>query len=253
MTRNILLIAGLCALIFCGYTQHASAQDAREIIQRSLDLVQGTSSTATLKMQIIRPAWTREIGIKSWSLGTEYSLILITDPARDRGTAFLKRGRELWNWQPRIERSIKLPPSMMLQSWMGSDFTNDDLVRQSSIVDDYTHRILRSESIEGRDCYVIELIPKPDAPVVWGKVIVWISKNGYFTLRNEFYDEEGYLVNTMTGSDVRRMDDRELPARMEIIPADEPGHRTVIEYIEMKFDAPLLESFFTVQNMRQVK
>lgn len=229
-----------------------SAQNPTEIVQKSLDKVQGNSSKAEMTMQIIRPSWTREISLKAWSLGTEYSMIMITSPARDAGTVFLKRGNELWNWQPRIERSIKMPPSMLLQSWMGSDFTNDDLVRQSSIVEDYNHVLLNEETIEGRSCYVIELTPKPDAPVVWGKVIAWISKNDYLTLKNEFYDEEGFLVNTMVGSNIKRMDDRELPTRLEVIPADEPGSKTVIEYISMEFDIDIDPSFFSVQNMRSI-
>jgi outer membrane lipoprotein-sorting protein len=229
------------------------AQDARTIVQKSLDQVQGLSSYAELKISIIRPSWTRELGIKSWSLGTEYSLLLITAPARDEGTAFLKREDELWNWQPRIERSIKMPPSMLLQSWMGSDFTNDDLVRQSSIVDDYDHKLLREEVISDRKCYVIELTPKPDAPVVWGKVLSWISKEGYLTLKNEFYDEDGFLVNTMIGSDIKRMDDRELPSVMEVFPADEPGNKTRIEYGAMDFEIDIAPSFFSVQNMRKVQ
>lgn len=232
---------------------HAQAQDALEIVQKSLDLVQGKSSTATMEMQIVRKSWTRELTIKSWSLGTEYALILITEPSRDKGTVFLKRGHELWNWQPRIERSIKMPPSMMLQSWMGSDFTNDDLVRQASIVEDYLHKLLREESIQERPCYVIELTPKPDAPVVWGKVIAWITKVGDMTIKNEFYDEDGILVNTMLGSDIRRMDDREIPTTMEIFPADEEGNKTVITYQALDFDVNINEGFFSIQNMKQVE
>ena len=231
----------------------AQGQDATEIVRKSLETVQGKSSQAVMTMTIIRPSWQRELRFKSWSLGTEYSMVLVTDPARDQGTVFLKRQNELWNWQPRIERSIKMPPSMMLQSWMGSDFTNDDLVRQSSVVEDYTHRLLREEAVSGLPCYVVELTPKPNAPVVWGKVIAWISKSGYMTMKNEFYDEDGDLVNTMIGSEVRQMDDRELPTRLEVIPADQPDQKTVIEYGSIKFNIDLQSSFFSVQNMRTVQ
>lgn len=229
------------------------AQSAAEILQKSLDLVQGKSSTATLKMQIVRESWTREISLKSWSLGTEYSLIRITAPARDEGTSFLKRGHELWNWQPRIERTIKMPPSMLLQSWMGSDFTNDDLVRESSIVEDYTHKLLRQETLQGMPCYVIELTPKSGAPVVWGNVITWITTDGYMTLKTEFYDEDDILVNTMTGSNIRRIDGRQLPTLLEVVPADEPGNKTIVTYEVLDFDIALDESFFSVQNMKLVK
>lgn len=229
------------------------AQSAAEILQKSLDLVQGTSSTATLKMQIVRESWTREISLKSWSLGTEHSLIRITAPARDEGTTFLKRGHELWNWQPRIERTIKMPPSMLLQSWMGSDFTNDDLVRESSVVEDYTHKLLRQETLEGKTCHVIELTPKAGAPVVWGKVITWITTTGYMTLKTEFYDEDDILVNTMTGSNIRRIDGRDLPTLLEVVPAEEPGNKTIITYESLDFDIAVDETFFSVQNMKLVK
>lgn len=246
--RNLLLLPTLLLPAL-----HLSGQDARQILQNSINLAQGNSSSATLTMQIIRPNWTREMTLKSWSLGTRYSMILITDPPRDKGTVFLKRDNELWNWQPRIERSIKMPPSMMLQSWMGSDFTNDDLVRQSSIVEDYTHRLLGEEAIDGRPCHIIELIPRPGAAVVWGKVITWITKTAYLTLKTEFYDEDNLLVNTMAGRAIRMMGNRELPTILEVIPADTKGNKTVITYQDLKFDIPINESFFSVQNMRQVK
>jgi len=183
---RITLFFVLSMLLSAGETL---CQDATEIIQKSLDLVTGTSNKAEMKMTIIRPTWQREIEIKSWSYGTDYSLVLITAPARDAGAVFLKRENELWNWQPNIERTIKMPPSMMLQSWMGSDFTNDDLVKQSSIVDDYNHKLLGEETVEGYPCYKIELDPKPDAPVVWGKIIAWIDKEHYMTLKNEFQND----------------------------------------------------------------
>ncbi|MDX1479995.1 MAG: outer membrane lipoprotein-sorting protein [Saprospiraceae bacterium] len=249
MTRNLVWLWLSLITLGSAYSQ----QSAQQILQRSLDLVNGNSNTATLKMSIIRPSWQRDIEIKTWSLGTEYSLILITSPARDRGTAFLKRDNELWNWQPRIERTIKLPPSMMLQSWMGSDFTNDDLVKQSSIVDDYEHRILGEESIDGRLCYKIELVPLPDAPVVWGKILTWIEKDAYLTLKNEFYDEDGYIVNTMYGKQVKEMDGRLIPTVLEVVPAGEDAQETVIEYLDIDFDVDIPESFFSVQNMKRVK
>ncbi|MCB0667099.1 MAG: outer membrane lipoprotein-sorting protein [Saprospiraceae bacterium] len=229
-------------------------QSALEIVKKADEKARGiNSSKGEMKMTIVRPNWSREITIKSWSKGSDYSLMLITAPARDKGTAFLKRDQEIWNWQPTIDRAIKLPPSMMMQSWMGSDFTNDDLVRESSIVVDYTHKLLGEEEIDGRMCYKIELTPKPEAPVVWGKVISWISKEELLQLKTEFYDEEGYLVNTMVGKDVRMIGGRLLPTRLEMIPADEEGKKTVVEQLELTFDAPIDESFFSIQNMKRVR
>ena len=156
------------------------AQDAKEIVAKANELIRANSSYAEISMSIIKPTWSRDMKMKVWSLEPEYALILITEPAKEKGMVTLKRKKEVWNWVPNVNRVIKIPPSMMMQSWMGSDFTNDDLVRQSSIVEDYTHAIIGEEEVDGYECYKIELIPKPEAGVVWGKIITWISKKGYF-------------------------------------------------------------------------
>jgi outer membrane lipoprotein-sorting protein len=228
-------------------------QDIKEIIRKSDEKFRGTSSQGEMTMIIERPTWSREVTMKNWSLGNEYSLIYITAPAKEKGQVFLKRKKEMWNWVPNIERMIKIPPSMMMQSWMGSDFTNDDLVRESSIVHDYTHKLLGEEIIDGYNCYKAELIPLDDAPVVWGKVIIWISKEEFYWLKSEYYDEDGLLVNTENLSEVKQMDDRKIPTRMEMIPADEPGNKTIIIFKNMKFSVKIDESFFSQQNMKKVR
>jgi outer membrane lipoprotein-sorting protein len=204
-------------------------------------------------MEIVRPTWTREIGIKGWSLGKEYSLMLITSPARDKGSATLKREKEIWNWQPSIDRVIKLPPSMMMQSWMGSDFTNDDLVRESSVVRDYTHKVVGDTVILDREAWKIELIPKEDAPVVWGRIEAYISKVDYLHLRFHYYDEDGFLINIMQLSDIREIGGRVIPTRMEMIPADNPDQMTVITYNSLEFDVDIKPSFFSIQNMKRIR
>lgn len=231
----------------------ANAQDAAEIIRRAEDKLRGASSYSEMKMTVVRPDWSREVTLKSWSVGTEKSLILITGPARDKGVAFLKRDQEIWNWQPTIDRSIKMPPSMMMQSWMGSDFTNDDLVRESSILKDYNHRILGEEMIGDRKCWKIELQPKPEAAVVWGKIQMWIDKTDYLQLKTTFYDEDDYLVNTMQGKAIKQLGGKLLPSIMEVIPAEEEGHKTILEYITLDFDISLKDDFFSVQNMKRVR
>jgi outer membrane lipoprotein-sorting protein len=230
-----------------------SAQTARDIIQKVDEKARGTSSFAELNMEIIRPGWKREIAMKSWSMGTEYAIILVTAPARDKGIVFLKRDRELWNWQPSIDRVIKLPPSMMMQSWMGSDFTNDDLVKESSIIEDYNHTYLEEQQIEGKICYQIQLIPKEDAPVVWGKIITWIDKKDLVQLKAEFYDEDDELINTMIGKDVKLIGGRLLASVLEMIPAEDPDKKTLITYSELKFDIDIKESFFSLQNMKRIR
>ena len=227
--------------------------EAIDIIKKADQLQRGEYSQGELRMSIIRPDWQREVGIKSWSVGDDLSLILITAPARDKGTAFLKREKEMWNWQPTIDRVIKMPPSMMSQSWMGSDFTNDDLVRQSSIVKDYSHEITGRAVLEGRECWEITLVPHEGTAVVWGKVIIWIDQQDYLQLKTEFYDEDEYLVNTMFGKEITRLDDRLLPRILEVVPAEEEGHMTRIEYVSLNFSNPIKESFFSVNNMKRIR
>lgn len=253
MRNTLLLFLGLFLLTTAMAPVQGQDLTAREIIKKSDEKMRGESSRGEMKMTIIRPTWTREMSMKVWSLGDDYSLILVTAPARDKGTAFLKRDKEIWNWQPTIDRVIKLPPSMMMQSWLGSDFTNDDLIRESSILEDYEHRLLGSEVIDGRDCYQIEMIPKEEAAVVWGKVIVWIDKVEFIQLKTEFYDEDDYLVNTMLGKKIKDLGGKQLASVLEVIPADEEGHLTRIEYVSLVFDESIQESFFSVQNMKRVK
>lgn len=229
------------------------SQSAKEIVEKANDKMQGESNIAEMTMRIIRPTWTREVSMKSWSKGTKYSLVLVTAPARDKGSAFLKRNTELWNWQPTIDRVIKMPPSMMMQSWMGSDFTNDDLVKESSVVEDYIHRILKDTVMNGYQAWKLELIPKEDAAVVWGKIEAYIDKDDYLQLLFKYYDEDGYLINTMVLSDVKEMGGRMIPSVLEMIPADNPDQKTVIVYRDIQFDMKIDELFFSIQNMKHLR
>ncbi len=226
---------------------------AKEIVQKMDENAFGGRLKSTMKMTIIRPTWTRTMALKSWADGDDYSLILITSPAREKGISYLKRAKEMWNFQPSIDRTVKMPPSMMMQSWMGSDFKNDDLVRQSSIVEDYTHKLLGKETIDGRECYKIEMVPDEDAPVVWGKVIIWIDVKDFLNLKTEHYDEDNDLVDTILGEDVQKMGGRTLPARMVLLPADETGHKTIMEYQSIEFDTKFEDRFFSTQNMKRVR
>ncbi len=233
-------------------TPKLHAQDATEIVQKMYDNMQGESSKAEMTMQIIRPKWERSVSFKSWSLGQDYSLILTTAPARDKGTAFLMRENEIWNWLPDVNRTIKMPPSMMSQSWMGSDFSNNDLVREASVVKDYTHTLVGDTTLSGYHCYKIEMIPKPDAPVVWAKVLSYITKDKYLQLRSEFYDEDDFLVRTMEGSEVKQIGERFIPTKMVMIPVEEEGNKTVITYQNLEFDVDISKRFFSIQNMKRV-
>ena len=242
---------GLLVLSFLAST--GWSQTAKEIIKQADEKMQGESNKAVMKMTIVRPDWKREVTMKSWSLGRDYSLILITAPARDKGSAFLKRENEMWNWQPSIDRVVKLPPSMMLQSWMGSDFTNDDLVKESSIVTDYIQTFGADTVINNMTCYRIDMIPNEEAAVVWGKVVMYIEKENLFQLLVKYYDEDEFLISTMVLSKIKKVGNRTLPTHLEMTPADEPQNKTVIDYLEWEFDLEIKESFFSLQNMKRIR
>ncbi|MDA3881807.1 MAG: outer membrane lipoprotein-sorting protein [Bacteroidales bacterium] len=240
-------------LFLCFIYSVATAQQATEIVEKANKAYWGTSSIMKMKMTIERPQWSRTLTMKSWSLGDEYSMILILSPEKEKGQVFLKRGTELWNWLPSINRMVKMPPSMMSQGWMGSDISNDDLLRQSSLVDDYSHSIVDTETIAGRECWKIELIPHENAQVMWGKILLWVSKEGYLSLKIEYYDEDMYLVHTERASNITMMDGREFPAKLVVIPADEPEHKTILEFLEVDFDVSLQTDFFSQQNMKKLR
>lgn len=229
------------------------AQSALEIVKKSEDNLRGKSTITEMTFKVIRPTWNRTMDIKTWLKGDDYAVILIQSPAKDKGTSFLKRKKEVWNWLPTLERTIKLPPSMMSQSWMGTDFTNDDLVKESSVTEDYIHTLLGEETYNGNLCFKIQMMPKPDAPVVWGKILVWIDKVNFLQLHTEFYDEDGYLVNSMNASEVQKMGGRMMPTHIDMIPADKEGHRTEIIYKSIQFNPEISDSFFSTQNLKRVK
>jgi outer membrane lipoprotein-sorting protein len=239
-----------------GYIPGLYAQDmtATEIVRKADEKFNGEkSSIMVMSMTIIRPTWQRTVEFKNWSLGRDYALTLITQPAKDIGQTFLKRGNEMWSWNPSINRLIKLPPSMMSQGWMGSDYTNDDILKESSVVIDYTHEITGEENIMGRDCYKIKMVAKEDAAVIWGHQIRWIDKKDFLVLKAELFDEDGVLVRTETGADIRMMDGRVIPSRLELLPSEDPGNKTVVVIKEIKFNIPIQESFFSQQNMKNIR
>ncbi len=240
----------LCIYLITGALQ---AQSAREIIQKADAKVRGTSAYAEMSIQVVRPKWTKTMHLKTWTKGKDKSVSLVTAPAKEKGTVFLMRGKEIWNYIPSIERTIKLPPSMMMQNWMGTDMTNDDLIKQSSIVTDYEQEIVGSEMVEGRNCWKIALTPKPEASVVWGKILIWIDRKDYMQLKILYYDEDDFLVNKIIASDIKTFDRRVLPSKLEFIPVDKEGQKTIIRYQVWKFDVNIPEKYFSTRYMKRLK
>jgi hypothetical protein len=227
-------------------------QTAKEIIQRADEKMRGNTSQLEITIKTVRPSWAREMTVKAWMKGTDLAMILVQSPVKDKGIVFLKRKKEVWNWMPSLEKTIKLPPSMMSQSWMGTDFTNDDLVKESSVVNDYDHSIIGDTTIDNRACYIIQMIPKPEAAVVWGKLIICIDKKDMLELHTRFYDEDGVLINTMNSYDVKIMDDRLIPTRFEMIPANKKNQRTEMIYKRIQYNKPIEDGFFTTERMKIV-
>ena len=242
-------------LIFLFFlTFNICAQDANQILKNSEQKIQGIkSSYQEMMIKIVRPKWSKEMTMKGWSIGEDYFTSVVLSPAKEKGTVFLKRENEVWNYIPSIERTIKLPPSMMMQNWMGTDFTNDDLVQRSSITDDYTNSIIGNEIIDGLDCWIIELIPNEDAAVVWGKLVMWIDKRDYMQLKTQFFDEYDEMTSIMTGKAIKNFDGKKLPAIIEFVPLDKEGNKTIVETLVWKFDIDINERFFLPNYMKNLR
>jgi outer membrane lipoprotein-sorting protein len=232
-------------------TRLAAAQEptARVVVDRAEKALWGTTLQARLTMTVKTPRWQRTLELQAWIDRPRRSFIRILGPAKEAGIASLRIGAEMWNYLPTVERTIKIPPSMMMQPWMGSDFTNDDLVKESSLVDDYTHRIIGSDTVGGTPSYVVESTPKPDAPVVWGRIVFRVRKADFLPVREEFYDERGVLVRVMTFSDVRSLGGRTIPTRWEMRPVGKPENLTTVVMTSATYDAPIPADIFSLRNL----
>jgi len=227
------------------------AATAKEILEKVDDLWRGESSFAEMTMDVRTEHYERSMKLKAWSLGKEQSLFVITYPPKDRGVATLKTGKDIWNYLPRVNRVIRVPTSMMMANWMGSHFTNDDLVKESRLSEDYESEITFEGVREGEESavYEITLTPRPDAPVVWGRIEFTVLQNELLPLEGLYYDEDNVLIRTMTFSDIREMAGRRVPAVMTLIPEDKPGERTVITYDSLDLGLNLKKDFFSRQTL----
>jgi len=245
-TRGVTLVLLLVTTIGVGFAQNAEA-----IIRRSEDLLKGKTSKGTFIMRVVTPEYTRELRMDSWWVGNEKALIVIRSPKKEAGNKTLKIKNEMWSYLKNTETTIKIPPSMMLQSWNGSDFTNDDLVRESNLADDYTHRIIATEVQGNEKCWKIELTPKPDAPVVWGKLLYWVRQGNGLASRVEYYDERNKLMRTMEFSDFRVMGGRTIPTRWTMVNNAKEGHRTEFEILDVSFDIRISGRVFSFQELER--
>ncbi len=245
-------ILGLAAAIVAAPVPgEDTSPGAREILDRVDDLFRGAASRGEMSMTITTAHWQRTLSVAYWSRGEEESLMRILAPKKERGTATLRVGTNLWNYLPKVNRVVKLPASMMSASWMGSHFTNNDLVKQSRMADDYTFEQSFAGERDGEEVIEITCLPGPEAAVVWGKVEVRVRRGDYLPLRIAYYDERMELARTMLFSEFRSLDGRLLPAKMTVVPADEPEEQTVVEYHMIDFDPELDDDVFSLHNLRR--
>jgi len=223
----------------------SAATTAKEILTKVDDLWRGESSYAEMTMDVVTENYQRSMKIRAWSLGKERSLFVITYPPKDRGVATLKAGQDIWNYLPRVNRVIRVPTSMMMANWMGSHFTNDDLVKESRMSEDYNSEVTFEGPRDGQNIYELTLIPKPDAPVVWGKIVITVIQETLIPTRSLYYDEGGKLARTMTFGGVKTLSGRLLPTIMTLVPADKPDEKTVITYESLKLGLGLKPDFFS--------
>jgi hypothetical protein len=225
----------------------------REIIDRVDQLLRGESSHGIAIMEVVTENWERSLTMEMWSHGTEYSLVRILAPPKEAGTATLKAGDDIWNYLPKVDRTIKIPASMMMGSWMGSHFTNDDLVKDSRLVEDYDIEIAFEGTRDGVEVWELVLPPRPEAAVVWGRIEYQVRKRDFMPVWARYYDEDGKPARSLTFSDFKTMGGRLVPTVMDMRPEDKPGERTTVRYQKLEFGVPIDESFFSLQNLKARK
>ena len=231
----------------------AAAQvDATAIIDRVDRLLRGDSSRGVATMEVVTEHWERRMTMEIWSLGTDYSLVRLRAPQKEAGTATLKAEDDIWNYLPKVDRTIKVPASMMGGAWMGSHFTNDDLVKESRLIDEYDIAIaFDGDDPDGVAVWEFRLTPKPEAAVVWGFIEYRIRQRDDMPLWTKFYDEDGDLARTMEHGEYAEFGGRVVPGVMDMYPADKPGERTTIRYEELEFDIDVEPSFFSLRTLQR--
>ena len=252
--KRVLHTPGLWLLAMILTTPGLTAGDRhspRAIIDRVDQVLRGASSRGVATMRVITRHWERSLTMEVWSLGNDYSLVRVLSPAKEAGTSTLKASRDIWNYLPKVDRTIKIPASMMMGAWMGSHFTNDDLVKESRLVEDYEIETTFDGTRGTVRVWEFALTPRPEAAVVWGRIEYRVRQRDFMPLQARYFDEEGELVRTLTFSEFRRMGGRLVPTQMDMQPHDKPGERTTVSYAELQFDLDIDKSFFSLRTLRR--
>jgi len=228
-----------------------NAEDPKEIMDRVDRMLRGDSSHGKVAMKVVAKHWERTLTLEIWSEGTEKALIRILEPKKEAGTATLKVGPDIWNYLPKIDRTIRVPSSMMMGSWMGSHFTNDDLVKETRLIRDYDIQLSYKGDRQGVEVYEFTLVPVPDAPVVWGKIVYEVRIEDLMPVWARYYGDDGELKRTMTFHDYKKMGERLVPAQMKLTPTDKPDEYTQMIYESLEFDIPIPERMFSLSELRR--
>ena len=241
----------LTALLLCPLAPAREPPPDIETVIRHIDqLYRSQTSHADMEMQIVTPHWERTLAMTVWSKGMDKTFIRITAPKKEQGVATLRIGNEMWNYLPKTNKTMKIPPSMMMGSWMGSDFTNDDLVRESSMLDDYTYQYVTPEDASPEHLYV-QLVPKEDSPIVWGKIVAAVQSKDYIPVWQRFYDEKGNLMRVMNFKEIKTFGGKTLPSVVEMLPQNKEGHKTVVRWMNATFDSDIDDKIFTRRNLQR--
>jgi len=250
--RTIFLVVFLKLFLPEALPGSAGDREAVKIAKKIDELYRSKTSYSYVEMEVLTPHWQRALKMYVWTEGMDKTFIRITEPKKEKGMATLRIDNEMWNFLPKTNKVIKVPPSMMMGSWMGSDFTNDDLVKEFSLIDDYIYSLIRPDGAKD-ECLYLECIPKEEVPIVWSRIVAAVRKSDYIPVWQKYYDEKNKLMRIMRFKKIKDFSGRSVPAVMELVPQNKEGHKTLIRYIDLQFDVPLKNDVFSLRNLRTVQ
>lgn len=228
----------------------AAAQPTPEdLIRSAMDHWRGTTSYSDMTMVIHRPDWERSMSMQAWTEGDKHSLVRVTAPSRDAGNGTLLVDNNMWTYTPKINRVVKVPSSMMSQSWMGSDLSNKDISKSTDIIDQYDHSLVETKQLDGHQAWVIQSIPHEEAAVVWGKE-VWTIRDDFVLLEQQFWDQDGILVKTFATTEIRELGGRTVATVMRMQEVEKTDQWTEMRVDDAQFDVDLPANLFTLSNLR---
>ena len=251
LINNLTIKVFIVFIVFFTNCVRASNLNIEKILDSVDDLYRSDASYAILTLSVTTVNWQRTLTLEQWSKGEDKSLIKVLKPKKEKGLATLRVDKNVWNYMPKVKRVVKIPSSMMSSSWMGSHFTNDDLVRQSRMADEYSFSITFEGIREGNKIIEITCIPYSDAAVVWGKVEVIVYRNNYIPLRMIYYDEDLLVSRTLEFKNIKMMNGKMIPTQMNMIPADEPDESTNVRWEEIQFGIAIDNEFFSLRKLQQ--